>query len=228
VSGIEPEEPQVRAIEQQLSTDLPADIAAVEDALPNLSLNGVHVYVLPSLGAFDAEVHDMPDGVGVFFAPDGMFESAGPHPRIDILVAHEFFHVYQFEMRPDFYGGEPILWQEVWREGSAAYASAHIPAGATPVEALGPQLTNASRAQVAQAACYVETHWSSRNGSEIGALLGSSADSSPALLTNAGYLIGYLATAELAKTRTLAEIGSAPPAEVEPVLESTVHRLCRH
>jgi len=225
LDSLEPRIGELRALSDRASAELPGDIARIQVELPGLSLGDISVYLMPSFHHFNGQIHDLGKGIGVFLGVDGLLDFDGPDVNISVTIAHELFHVYQFETHPGYHTGDALLWQAVWGEGSAAYASQYLAARATKEQALGEQLAKLSPAQTKALACYVQSHWNSQRDDDIDSLLdaGAHADGLP---PRGGYLIGYLAAADFAKTHTIAQIGSEPLAQVEPSLEASVNRLC--
>ena len=218
-------EPALRAIGDRIARDLPVELVTLLNALPGLTLDRVQIAILPSFGHFNAQTHDVPGGIGVFFAPDGILRDDGPDADVDVDIAHEFFHIYQYQTHPGYDTSDLMVWQAVWGEGSAAYASQQLAAGATRAQALGASVADLTSAQTSAAACFVLDRWQSKNRDDIDDLIDGGAHL-PGLPPRVGYAIGYLAAQDFAKHHTIAQIGSAPAAQVEPAMKATLRRLC--
>ncbi|HEX8806207.1 MAG TPA: hypothetical protein VF741_04620 [Candidatus Aquilonibacter sp.] len=218
-------EPALRAMSDRAAAEIPADIQRVQQDLPGLDLSNISVYVLPSFGHFNGQTADLGGGTGVLFGVDGLLEFDGPNANLGVIVAHEFFHIYQHQTHPGFSTDGMALWQAVWVEGSAAYASQQLTPGATIAQALGASLAATTPADRKALACYVQAHWDSRAGKDIDAMIDFS-QHPPGLPPRGGYLIGYAAAQDMSGTSTVAQLGSAPMGEAEAALRTTVNGLC--
>jgi len=223
LDGLKTRASLMRELSERIPAELPAEIANVQAALPDLSLARIHFYVLPSFDHFSGQTHDYRDGVGVFFGVDDIIEHG--QENFNVVVAHELFHIYQFETHPGYDTDALPLWGLVWAEGSAAYASQHLVRGATMNDALGPDLAGATPATIKALACNIQSNWGSHSERATRDLLDTSAHP-PRLPPLGGYLIGYLAARDFAATHTLAQLGSAKTGEAEAALKTTIDHLC--
>lgn len=225
LTGLKPIAPAMREVSAQLAREVPVLEASFAKALPDFQSGNITIFFMPSFHHFNAQVHDFGKGSGVFFGVDGIVEFDGAHPNVGVNVAHELFHIYHFEMHPGVSTDAYTLWQAMWSEGLAAYASRQLTPGSTQAQALGAQLASAPAAHVRRLACGISDHWTSRNQSVINEYIDNGAH--PAGLPARGaYLIGYLAAADLGKRSTLSQLGKAGP-EIEPQLAARVGTLCR-
>ncbi len=214
----------MRTIDARLHAQLSADMESVQRSLPDFDAQAIYaVYFMPSLLHFNGQTHDLFDKTGVFFGIDGLAEYDGANVNVGVIIAHELFHIYQYEKYTGKREETTPAWWDVWIEGSAAYASEKIAPNGTKVEALGDQLASADTATTKKLACLVESRWSSPNADDL-IDAGTHTDGLPA---RGGYLVGYLATEQLAKTMSLSEIGKAMnDPGFEGRLRPIVHQLC--
>jgi hypothetical protein len=225
LDGLELRIGELRALSDRVSTEIPGDVERVQAELPGLSLEKISIYVLPSFELFNGQTADLGERTAVLFGVDGLLYYDGPRVNVGVTVAHELFHIYQAQTHPGNSTNGALVWQAVWREGSAAYASQQLAVDATKQLALGAQLAGASSDATRALACFVQRHWSSGDENDVTALL--NADAHPVgLPSRGGYLVGYLGALDFAKTHTLAQLGSAPLGQVEPALKMSVDRLC--
>ncbi len=221
---VRPYIPAMRTIDARIQTQMPAEIDNVRKALPDFDPQSIYaIYVMPSLLHFNGQVHDMFDKAGVFFGVDGLAEFDGADVNFGVDLAHELFHIYQYEKYAGKRPAETPTWQDVWIEGSAAYASEKIASNATKADALGNQLASADASTTHKLACLVDTGWMSPSDDDL-----INAGKHPGELPpRGGYLVGYLATEQLAKSMSLAEIGKAMnDPGFDGKLHPIIHQLC--
>lgn len=225
LEGLEVKAPALRSLSDRANAEIPADLQRIQHELPGLDLSRVSVYVLPSFGHFNGQTADLGSGTGVLFGIDGLLEFDGSDVNLGVIVAHELFHIYQYQTHPGFSTDEMALWQAVWGEGSAAYASQQLTPDATPEQALGAKLAATTWSDRRGLACYVQSHWNSHAGNDIEAVIDFGAH--PAgLPARGGYLVGYAAAQDFMRTNTVAQLGSVPMDRAETALRTTVDRIC--
>lgn len=222
---LQPMIPQMRVVTEHLRDRVPAVAANVIKNLPGMSTDRIQIYFMPSFLHFNGQTHDIGDGIGVLFGVDGMVKYGSSDENLGVDVAHELFHIYQFEMHPGYHTDEATLWQAVWGEGSAAYASQVLTPGATMTDALDSSLASANAAQIEALACGIKGKWSSRDADDMAAYLDAGSHP-PALPPRGGYLIGYLVARDLARTHTVAELGKYDLSTLEPIAQAAVVKLC--
>ncbi len=219
---LRPDAGAARAVSARLSKELPADIARFQGALPDFDSSSIYaIYVMPTFYHFAGQTRDMGDKIGVFFGPDVIANVYGANANVGVIVAHELFHIYQYETYTGSRNRSRPLWLQVWIEGSAAYASEHLTPGATASDALNATLVASNAATRKQFACIVDRSWDATNGSASYRLLDVSAHPQ-GLPSEGGYLIGYLAAQQLSKTMSLAQIGKA---DNDPRFDAKLHRI---
>jgi len=140
------------------NASLHTDETAFAAALPDFDANRVVIYFMPSFGHFEGQTHDLGTKIGVLFGVDRMAGEKNVNPGV--IVAHELYHIYQYESHPNFKTSDLVLWEAIWGEGSAAYASQMLTPGASEAQALDEKLAAAPSSVVQQLACGIESHWS--------------------------------------------------------------------
>jgi Predicted Zn-dependent protease (DUF2268) len=226
LQSLEPYAAPMRDVSTRIEQQLPSLAGSVTSALPGLSTDRIVVYLLPSLDHFIGQTHDLPDGrIAVMFGIDKTARLEGADANLGVEVAHELFHIYQFETHPGERSDQQALWQWIWIEGSAAYASLVLTPGSTEAQALSPELAQATAATIGALACGIESKWDSHDGDDLRAYL-DAGEHPPNLPPMGGYLIGYLIAQDLAKTYSLAEIGQLAGTQRARLVNASVRRLC--
>ena len=172
---------------------------------PDFNRSQAEIYLMLSLFRFDGKIpHDNPRAL--FLGLDGLAKFHGASVPLDVILSHELFHLYHFQVNPLPAAIETIpLYRLIWQEGLATYASASLNSKATMADVLldprlardGPKYEPAvARALVTQLESTDDEatarYLSYRRGSEIPSRM--------------GYLIGYNIVARLAPTRSLTEL----------------------
>ena len=172
---------------------------------PDFNRSQVEIYLMLSLFRFDGKIpHDNPRAL--FLGLDGLAKFHGASVPLDVILSHELFHLYHFQVNALPVPIDTIpLYRLIWQEGLATYASASLNPKATMADVLldprlardGPKYVPAvARALVTQLESTDDEatarYLSYRRGSEIPSRM--------------GYLIGYDIVARLAPTRSLTEL----------------------
>jgi Predicted Zn-dependent protease (DUF2268) len=172
---------------------------------PDFNRSQAEIYLMLSLFRFDGKIpHDNPRAL--FLGLDGLAKFHGASVPLDVILSHELFHLYHFQVNALPAPIDTIpLYRLIWQEGLATYASASLNPKATMADVLldprlardGPKYVPAvARALVTQLESTDDEatarYLSYRRGSEIPSRM--------------GYLIGYDIVARLAPTRSLTEL----------------------
>jgi hypothetical protein len=172
---------------------------------PDFNRSQAEIYLMLSLFHFDGKIpHDNPRAL--FLGLDGLAKFHGASVPLDVILSHELFHLYHFQVNALPAPIDTIpLYRLIWQEGLATYASASLNPKATMADVLldprlardGPKYVPAvARALVTQLESTDDEatarYLSYRRGSEIPSRM--------------GYLIGYDIVARLAPTRSLTEL----------------------
>ena len=157
---------------------------------PDFDYSKARVYLMLSLFRFDGKIpHDNPHLL--LLGLDGLAKFHGANTRLSVILSHELFHVYHFQVNPLPRNIDDVaLYRLVWQEGLATYVSKQLNPDASLADVLldprlaqeGPRyipvvardlLTQLESVDDATAAMYL-SYW---RGSQIPARM--------------GYLIGY-------------------------------------
>ncbi len=216
----------VRAAGERIVAELPQQIDAVRSRLPDLALAALTVYVVPSFEHYNGRVRPMPDGsLALFLAPDGMVQGEGAHPNVAVTVSHELFHVYQFQTHPGVDPHDIPLWQAVWAEGSAVYASRVI-ADVSLARAAGMGEDEAADSDARRAlACGIRDAAESREEHDFDLYLTGGVHP-PGLPDRGGYLVGALIAQDVARAMPLERLGKLTVDKLRPQFFARLARLC--
>lgn len=181
------------------------------------------VILLHTLGEMDGGVRTMKaTGRTLLFGADVIAKNHLKH-GIQPFFHHELFHVFHERAfkRCD------AVWCGLWTEGLAVYVAERLNPGANDVQLLlvNPvPLRAAVEARRKAALCTVLERLNSTEGADHAALF-SSGKISDDLPSRAGYYIGYLVAADIAKTHSLPQLAAMPAERVRPLVEASLRRL---
>src|SRR5580698_1216345 len=93
------------------------------NAFPDFDAARARVYLMLSLFRFDGKIpHDNPRML--LLGLDGLAKFHGADARLPVIVSHELFHVYHFQVNPLPSDIDQIqLYRLIWQEGLATYVS---------------------------------------------------------------------------------------------------------
>jgi hypothetical protein len=92
-------------------------------AFPDFDVSRARVYLMLSLFRFDGKIpHDNPRML--LLGLDGLAKFHGAEVRLPVILSHELFHVYHFQVNPLPPDIDQIqLYRLIWQEGLATYVS---------------------------------------------------------------------------------------------------------
>ncbi len=126
--------PAMRATERAVLEEEAGVIKALVGLFPDFQPARVRISLILSLLQFDAKVpSDAPDQLWVGL--DGIAQNHPPPFPLEVLLAHEGFHLYHFQVNPQPRGSVP-LYRQVWQEGLACYVSRLVHPQASLAEVL--------------------------------------------------------------------------------------------
>lgn len=218
--------PQIRIVHQQLRlAEGPVEQALVK-LFPDLDRSRLRVYLMISLFRFDGKVPDDDPHI-LLLGVDGIARFHGTGFPVRVLLSHELFHLYHFQVNPV---PKPVnelpLYRQLWQEGLATYVSEQLNPTAPLSDILldprlareGPPLVSAyarrllPQLETADDSIAAE-YFSYRRNSE-----------SPSRM---GYLIGLKIARDLAETRSLRELTRLRGGALRVVMKREVERLAR-
>ena len=175
------------------------------NAFPDFDSSRARIYLMLSMFRFDGKIpHDNPRML--LLGLDGLAKFHGADARLPVILSHELFHVYHFQVNPLPRDVDQIeLYRLIWQEGLATYVSQVLNPDASLADVLldpglaqeGPKfvpmlahslLTQLESTDDATAARYL----SYRRGGQIPSRM--------------GYLIGYEIARRTAATHQVTEL----------------------
>lgn len=159
----------------------------------------------------------------LFIAPDGIVAQLGSAANLAVLLDHEAFHVYHDAAAPGLLG--PLLWERLWREGLATYASKAL----NPSASLGQVLMSSDLPQVPSSLVTIAAR-STLAGLDSEQLVAPLFDigRGSGYPDRIGYLLGLRIVQEAIGSRSLVEAAHIPAAEARSVIEASLTRLARN
>lgn len=90
---------------------------------PGFNTSRARIYLMLSLFRFDGKIpHDNPHML--LLGLDGLAKFHGPNVRLPVILSHELFHVYHFQVNPLPRDADQVeLYRLIWQEGLATYVS---------------------------------------------------------------------------------------------------------
>jgi Predicted Zn-dependent protease (DUF2268) len=171
-------------------------------AFPDFAPARTKIYLMLSLFRFDAKVpSDHPDSL--LLGLDGLARFHGSNPPLAVMLSHEFFHLYHFQVNPLPRNPDVIpLYRLLWQEGLAVYASRQLNPGASLADALlDPQLAAERPGSITYEAKRLLLCLDSQDDDVVIHFLAKSeGGTGPGRI---GYLIGYEIVAHLAAKEPL-------------------------
>jgi Predicted Zn-dependent protease (DUF2268) len=165
----------------------------------------VKIYLMLSLFRFDGKIpHDNPRAL--FLAPDALAKFHGGSVKLAVILDHELFHLYHFQVNPLPASIDEIpLYRQIWQEGLATYVSRALNPSATLADVLlDPRLASDGPKFVPTVARALLTQLESRDDETTARYLSYWRRSKTP--SRMGYLIGYDIAAHLTATRSIKEL----------------------
>ena len=191
---------------------------------PEFDRSRPEIYLMFSLFRFDGKIpHDNPRAL--FLALDGLAKFHGSNVPLDVILSHELFHLYHFQVNalPANIDNIPI-YRQIWQEGLATYASASLNPKATMADVLlDPRLARDGPKYVPTAARALVTQLESTNDEATAQYLSYRRESK--VPSRMGYLIGYDIVARLAPARSLQELARLRGQRLLSLLREQVRAL---
>jgi hypothetical protein len=117
---------QIRTVHEQLRKAEGPVERALADLFPDLDRSHLRVYLMLSLFRFDGKVPDDNPHI-LLLGVDGIARFHGTNFPIRVLLSHELFHLYHFQVNP---APKPVddlpLYRQIWQEGLATYVSQQL------------------------------------------------------------------------------------------------------
>lgn len=198
--------PAMRTLDAQCRDQLPKVTEALRRYFPDFDPSRVRVSLMLSLFRFDAKIpHDQPNQLWIGL--DGIAKLHGPNFRLGVLLAHENFHLYHFQVNPQPNRGESVpLYRQIWQEGLACYVSHLLNPGASKADVLLDPNLAANGPRYVPTVAHALLDDLEADDDSVTARYLSYHRATGALPSRMGYLIGYDVAAACAARKPLAEL----------------------
>ena len=174
-------------------------------AFPDFDCSRARVYLMLSLFRFDGKIpHDNPQVL--LLGVDGLAKFHGADTRLSVILSHELFHVYHFQVNPMPRNSDDVaLYRLIWQEGLATYVSKKLNPDASLAEILlDPRLAREGPRYIPMVARGLVTQLESADDSTTARYLSYwRGGQMPARM---GYLIGYEIARKMAATTSVREL----------------------
>jgi hypothetical protein len=198
--------PAMRVLEARCREQQPKVTEALRRFFPDFDPSRVHVSLMLSLFRFDAKIpHDQPNQL--WLGLDGIARLHGPNCRLGVLLAHENFHLYHFQVNPQPNRGESVpLYRQIWQEGLACYVSHLLNPGASKADVLLDRNLAANGPRYVSTVAQALLDDLEADDDSVTARYLSYHRPAGALPPRMGYLVGYEVAARCAARKPLAEL----------------------
>src|SRR5271166_6864023 len=135
--------PAIRQIHHRFQEEYEPIEANFLKEFPDFDYSKARVYLILSLFRFDGKIpHDNPHLL--LLGLDGLAKFHGANTRLSVILSHELFHVYHFQVNPLPRNIDDVaLYRLVWQEGLATYVSKQLNPDASLSDVLlDPRLAN--------------------------------------------------------------------------------------
>jgi hypothetical protein len=191
-------------------------------AFPEFVPGKVKIYLMLSLFQFDAKIpSEHPDSL--LIGLDGLARFHGTDAPLAVILSHEFFHLYHFQVNPLPRNPDDLpLYRLLWQEGLAVYASQQLNAGASLADVLlDPRLAANGPASVSAEAKLLLLRLDTTDDINAAHFLAKSENGEGRI----GYLIGYDVVTRLAQKRSLSALARLRDPGLRFAMHREVYRL---
>jgi hypothetical protein len=128
--------PSIENIHRRFENQRASIQAKFLHAFPDFDSSRARVYLMLSLFRFDGKIpHDNPRML--LLGLDGLAKFHGTDVRLPVILSHELFHVYHFQVNPLPRNVDQVeLYRLIWQEGLATYVSQVLNPGASLADVL--------------------------------------------------------------------------------------------
>jgi Predicted Zn-dependent protease (DUF2268) len=174
-------------------------------AFPDFDSSRARVYLMLSLFRFDGKIpHDNPRML--LLGLDGLAKFHGADARLAVILSHELFHLYHFQVNPLPRDADQVeLYRLIWQEGLATYVSQVLNPEASLADVLlDPRLAQEGPRFVPLSAHHLLSELESTDDATTALYL--SYRPGGLIPARMGYLIGYEIARKAAATRSITEL----------------------
>jgi hypothetical protein len=174
-------------------------------AFPDFNVSRARIYLMLSLFRFDGKIpHDNPRML--LLGVDALAKFHGADARLPVILTHELFHVYHFQVNPLPRNLDQVeLYRLIWQEGLATYVSQLLNPGASLADVLlDPRLAEEGPKYVPAVARSLLPELESTDDNTTAHYL--SYQSGGQIPSRMGYLIGYEIVKRTASSHQISEL----------------------
>src|SRR3984957_19094632 len=197
--------PAIEHLHRRFEEERPSIETKFLQAFPDFDYSRARVYLMLSLFRFDGKIpHDNPRML--LLGLDGLAKFHGADVRLPVILSHELFHIYHFQVNPLPRDVDQIeLYRLIWQEGLATYVSQVLNPDASLADVLlDPRLAEEGPQFVPMLAHDLLAQLQSRDDATTAQYLAYQRGGwIPARM---GYLIGYQIARRTAATHQLTEL----------------------
>jgi Predicted Zn-dependent protease (DUF2268) len=215
---------RIRNLHALFEQQEPAILDRFCQAFPDFNPGKVKIYLMFSLFQFDAKIpSEHPDSL--LIGLDGLAGFHGTDAPLAVILSHEFFHLYHFQVNPLPKNPDDLpLYRLLWQEGLAVYASQQLNNGASLADVLlDPRLATNGPASVRPEAKRLLLCLDSREDITAAHFLAKSENGE--VPGRIGYLIGYDVVTQLAQNRSLGVLARLRDPGLRFAFRREVYRL---
>jgi hypothetical protein len=197
--------PAIQLIHERIEAQRTSIEAKFLNAFPDFKISKARLYLMLSLFRFDGKIpHDNPRML--LLGLDGIAKFHGADAQLSVILSHELFHVYHFQVNPLPYDTDNIpLYRLIWQEGLATYVSQALNPDASLSDVLlDPRLASEGPGRIAGMSASLLRDLTSVDDLTAGRYLSyRGVGPTPSRM---GYLIGYEMVKKAATDHSLADL----------------------
>jgi Predicted Zn-dependent protease (DUF2268) len=205
LDGLDAYLPAIEQIHRRFEEQRASIQAKFLGAFPDFDSARARVYLMLSLFRFDGKIpHDNPRML--LLGLDGLAKFHGADVRLPVILSHELFHVYHFQVNPLPRDVDQIeLYRLIWQEGLATYVSQVLNPDASLADVLlDPRLAEQGPRFVPMLARNLMAQLESKDDATTAQYLAYQRGG--LIPARMGYLIGYQIARRTAATHQLTEL----------------------
>lgn len=205
LDGLGPYLPAIEHIHRRFEEQRTSIQAKFLNAFPDFDTARTRVYLMLSLFRFDGKIpHDNPRML--LLGLDGLAKFHGADARLPVILSHELFHLYHFQVNPLPRDPDQVeLYRLIWQEGLATYVSQVLNPDASLADVLlDPRLAVEGPRFIPQSAHGLLNQLESTDDATTALYL--SYHRGGQIPARMGYLIGYEIARKMAATHRIAEL----------------------
>jgi hypothetical protein len=199
-----------------------------EKAFPDFDRTTAPVYLMLSLGDFDAHLQPSKGRLPLFIGLDGIVQYHGADADLAVLLDHESYHLYQGQVNPQMSLDErPPLFFSLWLEGTATWVSQYLNPKASPLDILlsDKPLAAATPDAIRRAAAALLEKMDSEKDKDADRFFGAGYEGSePARI---GYLLGLKVAQQAAARYSPAGLARLDAGAVRDICETGLRAIAR-